>query len=69
MDNETNLAAWMIGRGRRVPDPADVRDQVHRQVLAAARPQAPGLAGRVASVLVAVLRREPACADPACCPA
>jgi hypothetical protein len=71
MDNETNLAAWMIGRGQPIPDPNDARDQIHRQALATARrhEHAPSVAGRVSSAVRSVVRREPAPAPQACCPA
>jgi hypothetical protein len=70
MDNDTNLAAWMIGRGQRTPDPADVRDLVHRQALATVRGhgQASGIASRVASAVLSALRRQPAPGPQAGCP-
>jgi len=71
VDNDMNLAAWMIGRGQRTPDPSEVRDLRHRQALATVREhgRARGVAGRVASAMLSAVRRHPAPATQACCPA
>jgi hypothetical protein len=70
VDNDSNLAAWMIAGGLRSVDPSEARNLMHRRALAAARPTAPGIVSRLAAATVAAFRpAAPAPVEPACCPA
>jgi hypothetical protein len=64
---ETNIAAWMIGGGRK-DDPADLRDQMHIRAIRDARRERQTLPSRLAA-FVAAARPSRAIADPACCAA
>ena len=72
MDNEPNLAAWMIGGGRPAIDPSEARNAIHRRALAASLAEEsprPGVIGRLAAATIAALRPAPASIEPACCAA
>jgi hypothetical protein len=71
VDNDLNLAAWMIGGGRTV-DPAEARNATHRRALAARLTKGasrPGFVGRLAATTLSTLRPDPAPVEAACCPA
>jgi hypothetical protein len=69
VDNDINLAAWMIAGGPRTVDPSEARDRVHRRALAVAQPETTGIVGRLAAATIAALRPAPTPVEPACCPA
>jgi hypothetical protein len=68
MDNNMNVAAWMIGGGPKATDPATDRNIAHLRALRASRPTSTGLVSRLAAAIPGI-RPAAAPVDPACCPA
>jgi hypothetical protein len=68
MDNNTNVAAWMIAGGRSSTDPAQDRNLAHLRALKASKATSPGLVSRLTAA-VAAIRPAATPAEPACCPA
>lgn len=68
MNNNTNIAAWMIGAGLTAEDPTDDRNFAHLRALKASRSPSSSLVSRLAAA-VAAIRPTAAPADPDCCPA
>jgi hypothetical protein len=69
VDNDINLAAWMIDGGRLTLDPTELRNRTHRRALAETHGQAPGIVGRLAAPIVAALRPTRAPVEQVCCTA
>jgi hypothetical protein len=79
VDNNTNFAAWMIGGGLANVDPEEARSRIHRQALADAKRDTPGVVARFAAAAAAFLqpatatigayRSAPAPSEPDCCAA
>jgi hypothetical protein len=68
MDQDTNVAAWMIANGLRSSDPAADRNQRHLRALNASRPAPVRLVNRLAAA-IGSFRSVGANADAECCPA
>ena len=69
MDNDTNLAAWMIGGGLRNIDPSEARNRIHRRALAETRIETPNLIGRLVAATIGTVRPAASPVETACCPA
>lgn len=68
MDQDTNVAAWMIANGLRSGDPARDRNQQHLRALNASRPAPVRLVSRLAAA-IGSFRSAGINADAQCCPA
>ena len=69
MDNDTTLAAWMIGGGLRDIDPSEARTRIHRLALAETRIEAPSLISRLVAAVIGTVRPAASPVETACCPA
>jgi hypothetical protein len=68
MDQDTNVAAWMIANGLRSSDPATDRNRQHLRALNASRPAPVRLMSRLAAA-IGSFRSAGTTADAECCPA
>jgi hypothetical protein len=68
MDQDTNIAAWMIANGLRSTDAATIRNREHLRALNASRPTPTRLVSRLAAA-IGSFRSGDTHAEPACCPA
>jgi hypothetical protein len=69
VNRDTNLAAWMIGGGRRTIDPSETRDLAHSRALDAGHCPRRGLIARLAAGATSILRPAFTPLEPCCCPA
>jgi hypothetical protein len=71
VDNDINLAAWMIDGGRLMADPTELRNRTHRRALAETQGEAhvPGMVSRLAASILAAIRPAPAPVEQSCCTA
>lgn len=68
MDQDTNIAAWMIANGLRSSDPATDRNHRHLRALNESRPAPVRLVGRLAAA-IGSFRSAGTTADTESCPA